>query len=267
MVVAALAMGCSKDGPVAPNLLNDAPDLQSSASTATSGATAGDRASCSFPVIGGGQVDVAYRGADGGNASNSPDDVVIVVRWHEAVSGWITTAGVNTTLAKQNREAVVAAYPDARVTYTQWGTIYSVIAYEQGFAVIWVPNFYSGTSHVQMSISAPSAAPPLPKLLTSVSDIDLMGTKVKGKREIRALVRVQNQTTLAAAGATVFARWTYPDGSSQAVEHITSGSGYAYFQIIGAARGTYTLTVEDVVLDGYEFDRDNSVLSESITVK
>ncbi len=308
MVVAALAMGCSNDSPVAPTSLNDAPDLQSTASTATSGApadglviegvsvpgvalgdtraqvedawgdpkscqsgaTAGDRASCSFPVIGGGQVDVGYRGADGGGASNSPDDVVSSIRWYEAVSGWITTAGVTTTLAKQNPEAVVAAYPDARVTYTSWGTIYSVMAYEEGIGVLWAPNFYRGTTHVHMWIFAPRAAPPEPpepELLTRVTDIDLTATKVKGKREIRALVRVQNERSLAAGGATVFARWSNPDGTTQAVEDATSSSGYAYFEIIGAPRGTYTLTVEDVVLDGYEFDRDNSVLIKSITVK
>jgi hypothetical protein len=305
MVVAALAMGCSNDSPVAPTSLNNDADLQSSASAATSGAPAegivvegvsvpgvalgdtraqvedaygdplwcqsveeaGDRASCAFPVIGGGQVDVRYRGPDGGHASNSPDDIVRSIRWYEAVSGWITTAGVNTTLAKENPEAVVAAYPDARVTYTQWGTVYSIVAYEQGIGVLWAPDFYRGTTHIHMWIGAPGAAPPEPQLLTRVTDIDLTATKVKGKREIRALVRVQNEKSLAAAEATVFARWSRPDGSTQAVEDVTSGSGYAYFEIIGAARGTHTLTVEDVVLDGYEFDRDNSVLSGSIKVK
>jgi hypothetical protein len=39
------------------------------------------------------------------------------------------------------------------------------------------------------------------------------------------------------------------------------------FQIDKARRGTYTytFTIEDVVLDGYVFDRYNSVLSASIT--
>ncbi len=37
------------------------------------------------------------------------------------------------------------------------------------------------------------------------------------------------------------------------------------FQIDKARRGIYTFTIEDVVLDGYVFDPDNSVLSASIT--
>jgi hypothetical protein len=61
--------------------------------------------------------------------------------------------------------------------------------------------------------------------------------------------------------------WTLPDGSSQAAEDLTSSSGYAYFEIDNAARGSYTLRVDDVVLDGHTFDRDNSVLSTSTNVK
>jgi hypothetical protein len=200
-------------------------------------------------------------------ASNSPDDVVFKITWTEAVSGWTTTAGVNTTLARENPEAVIAAYPNARVTYNQWGAIYSVIDYPQGIEVIWAPNFYQGTVHIRMAIFYPREAPPLPEKLTYVYTIDLTPTKVKGQRKIRAFVGVRNETQLAAKGATVFARWTFPDGSTQAAESTTSLSGYAYFEINDIPRGTYTLTVEDVVLEDHRFDSENSVLSESVKVK
>jgi hypothetical protein len=118
-----------------------------------------------------------------------------------------------------------------------------------------------------MSIFYPRAAPPLPEPLTHVYAIDLTALKDKGQRQVRAFVGVRKETQTAASGATVFARWTFPDGSTQAVESVTSGSGYAYFEVVPAPRGTHTLTVEDVVLDGREFDPDNSLLSASIKVK
>ena len=227
----------------------------------------GDFAYCSFEVYGGGQVDVRYRGPDGGNASNYPDDVVNNIRWHEQVSGWTTTAGVNTTLAADNSQAVVDAYPNAEVTYNQWGGIYRVVDHERGIEIIWAIDFYSGTTHVSMAIFFPRTPPPPQEKLTRVTGIDLTANKVKGQRQVFALVQVEDERTLAASDATVFATWTYPDGSTQAVQAITSGSGYAYFEIMDARRGTNTLSVDDVTLDGFRFDRDNSVLSASIKVK
>jgi len=231
---------------------------------------AGDRAFCSFPVDGGGQVDVRYRGPDGGNASNSPDDVVTAIDWHEPVSGWLTTAGVNTSLAAEDRSAVVAAYPDAEVNETGNGIITSVVAHEQGVHVRWVPDFYSGTSRVQMGIFQPRPAPPPVEKLTRVIDIDLTAHKGKGKRKITALVQVRNERELAAAGALVLATWTYPDGSIQPEHQVaddTSSTGYAYFEIPNAQRGTYTLRIDDVILDDHRFDLENSVLEATIAVR
>jgi len=223
---------------------------------------------CAWAVSGGGQVDVHFRAPDGGEATNSPDDIVSSVSWFEAVSGWVTTAGVNTTLADENPEAAAAAYPDARVTYTQWGGIYNIIDYEQGIAIYrpWI-LYSSGEVHVRMQIFYPREAPPLPEKITYVYDIDLLANKVKGKRQIRAWVGVRNQAHFAASEATVFARWTFPDGSTRAAESVTFGSGNAYFEINDAPRGTYTLTVEDVVLEDHRFDSENSVLSESVKAK
>ena len=72
---------------------------------------------CDFPVDGGGQVTVHYKAADGGPANGTGEDVVFNFRWSQQVSGWTTTAGVNTTLALENPDAAIAAYPNATVVY------------------------------------------------------------------------------------------------------------------------------------------------------
>jgi hypothetical protein len=227
----------------------------------------GDLASCSFDVDGGGQVTVLYRGTDGGSASASPDDVVHHIRWYEQVSGWTTTAGVNTTLAATDPPAVVDAYPDAMVTYTAFGSIYSVVDSDQGIEVVWVPDFYSGTTHVSMAIFHPRATPPTQETSVLISNIDLFATKVRGERQVRAFVKVEDEQGLAASSATVFASWTRPDGSRQAVQAVTSDTGLAYFEVTDARRGAYTLDIDDVELEGHPLDRENSVLSASIVVK
>jgi hypothetical protein len=232
-----------------------------------SGAVGGDFAHCSFPVEGGGQVDVNYRGPDGGNPSNSPDDVVHYIYWTEQVSGWTTTAGVNTALAKADPEAVVAAYPNAQLTYDMFGNLIRVEDARMGIKVSWNLEYLSGTYLVSMQIFHPREPAPPREKLTRVTDIDLVVYKHRGRRQVRAYVRVQDDRTLAASGATVFATWTFPDGSTQPVQDVTSGAGGAYFEINEARRGTYTLTVDDVLLDDHQFDRDSSVLSASIRVK
>jgi hypothetical protein len=225
--------------------------------------TGGDFAFCSFPVSGGGQVSVRYQGADGGNAANSPEDIAYNVRWYEQVSGWTTTAGVNTTLAKADPDAVIAAYPEAQVTYNMFGAIYSVVDAQQGIEIIWSPDFYSGTTHVSMAIFASRPPAPQPEQQTRVENIDLTAAKNRGRREIRALVQVQNEQGLAAGGATVSVTWTYPDGTSQSVQDVTSSTGYAYFELTGRL----VLTVDDVTLVDHVFDRTGSVLSASVKAK
>jgi hypothetical protein len=227
----------------------------------------GDFASCSFPVDGGGTVTVRYRGPDGGYASNSPDDIVHNIRWYEQVSGWMTTAGINTSIAADDPQDVIDAYPDAEVTGNGFGGVYSVVDHEQGIEVIWAPDFYRGTTHVNMAIFYPRPAPIPAEKLTRVIDIELASKKVKGKRLITALVQVRNEKDVAAKGATVLATWGYPDSSTQPAMDITSMSGYAYFEIRPTRRGTYTLRIDDVILSEHRFDPDNSVLEDSIAVK
>ena len=84
---------------------------------------------------------------------------------------------------------------------------------------------------------------------------------------IQGLVKVQDELNQSVQGATVFAHWTFPDGSVQSVENVTTSTGNAQFNIKDVPRGTYTLTVDDVVREGYEFDDKSSVLSKSIFIR
>jgi len=236
------------------------------ASCQSSGAP-GNFAFCSFDAEGGGQVWVLFVGSDGGYASNSPDDIVRNISWTEAVSGWTTTAGVNTTLARNNPDAVIAAYPNAVVKYTSWGQILQIKDYQLGIEINWHLDFYSGHTSISMQISAPSQEPPAREPLTVVTAIDLSASKNKGQRKVVALVQVRNDWQLAAEDANVVAEWHLPDGSIRTVEDLTSSSGYAYFELTNADKGAYTLTVRDVVLADHQFDIDNSVLVASIKLK
>jgi hypothetical protein len=217
------------------------------------------------------EVHVYYGDGYGGPPNNLPDDIVTSVSWTTAVTGWVTTAGVNTTLARNDPEAVIAIYPDAQVTYYYDGQfIASIMAWEQGFSVRRTWDFYSGTVFVALSIFNPRPAPPPPpppEEITYVYEIDLSSNKVKGKRNVVGLVGVRDHTHRAAVGATVFAEWTMPDGSAMPVERATSSSGFAYFQINNARRGNYTLTITDVVLEDHRFDRENSVLTGNVYVR
>jgi len=221
---------------------------------------------CDFGVDGGGTVTVYYFAPDGGPAQDSPDDQATFVRWTEEVSGWVTTAGVNTTLARNDPDAVIAAYPNAEVT--SGGAILQVKDWEQGITINWDYDIYLGRfTAVRMTISYPSAAPPPPEQLTIVKDIQLSISKIKGVRKVIALVRVQDELTYGAEGANVTAVWTLPDGRTMNVEDLTSSTGYAYFEIDHAERGLYSLNVTNVELADHRFDSENSVLSASIKLK
>jgi len=227
----------------------------------------GDFAFCSFPVEGGGKVWVRYQGADGGNAGNAPDDVAYYIYWEELVDGWTTTAGVNTALALSNPAAVISAYPNAVVTYNNFGAILQVRDYDLGVQVNWVYDFYTGQTTVNMAISAPSEPPPPREMRTIVTGIDLSTSKYRGDRNVNAQVSVKDDLTFAAAGAQVFATWLLPDGSSQDVFGTTSSAGVVTFQVERSIRGVYSIVINDVVLADHAFDAEASILKASIKVR
>ena len=232
-----------------------------------SSAIPGNNAYCAFPVEGGGQVTVVFRDANGGYATNSPDDVVNHISWSEPVSGWTTTAGVNTALARSNPDAVIAAYPNAVVNYTSWGAVLRVTDYEQGISIIWNRNIYAGTVSIEMSITAPSDPPPPPDPVTRVTGISLYANKIKGKRTIWASVWVDDEYWEDAVGATVIVDWTYPNGSTERLQTVTLDSGVARFEMRNVKSGTHSLEVIDVIYLEHPFDRDYGTLTASIKVK
>lgn len=231
----------------------------------------GDMASCSFDVEGGGQVDVRYRGADGGSASNSPEDVAYHYRWSQATSGWTTTAGVNTTLAIQDPDAAIAAYPNATVIYNPtFGNIESIEDRELGILIDYHFEYLSGTLFVSMAISYPTGSPPPTpppppppeEHFMRVTAIDLTSSK----RTLSADVQVLDELDQPVSGATVQATWTMPNGKQQSESGQTNGSGEVVFRLNKAnQRGMYTITIDNVALGGFEFDAENSVLGASIT--
>lgn len=226
----------------------------------------GDLGFCFFPVEGGGTVSVRYQGSDGLHATNSPDDIVYYIGWPQQVSGWTTTAGINTTLALQDRQAVVDAYPNAEVTYDERGIITSVEDSQLGILVKWSKGVYIFPDTVAMAIYTPPAALPEGSSI-HVADIDWTVEKIKSRRYVKVLVSVEGEQGQPVYGATVVATWTYPSGALQTVQDVTSNTGHAFFELYDARRGTWTLTVDDVLLDGHPFDRQNSLLSASIRVK
>ncbi|NIV40602.1 MAG: hypothetical protein GWN58_67760 [Anaerolineae bacterium] len=70
-----------------------------------------------------------------------------------------------------------------------------------------------------------------------------------------------------AVGATVIVDWTYPNGSTQQLQAVTSDSGVASFEVRNVKSGTHSLEVVDVVYLEHPFDREFGVLTSSIRVK
>jgi hypothetical protein len=99
---------------------------------------------CTFKVEGGGSVEVTFNRSQ---ISPTPGryDTVSFIRWSQEVSGWKTTAGINTKIALQNPKAVVEAYPKATVKYNTLGQIIQVRDGRLGIQVDW-----SGTSSYQV---------------------------------------------------------------------------------------------------------------------
>jgi len=230
----------------------------------------GDNAYCAFRAGNGGLVSVWYRGVDGGFAGNSPDDVVTEIHWGETLSGWTTTAGINAAQAKTDPDAVIAAYPNAEVTGNP-GVDGILIDWLLGIEVKWSHDGYTGNISVSMRIFEPLSSLPTVEQ-TQVQDIELSGSKDRGRRKIFAWAQILDEHQQAATYAAVYAEWVLPDGTTQpAFEDFVGLDGTARFELIGKVgklqRGTYTFRVIDVQLAGHTFDAAGSVLEDSIYVK
>jgi hypothetical protein len=231
-----------------------------------SGQTEGDRASCTWVLKDyagqGGQVHsrvtVGFRGPDGGPAGNRPDDVVSSIGWI-GMDGWFTTTGVNALFALENQDAVIELYPDATLIDQSLFNTY-LIAYEEGFSVSWNTEYLNGFTTVRMSVFEPRDPPPPREPSVNVSEINMD----LYKRQVIGKVRILNDLNWNMRGADVYATWTLPDGSNRLVEGRTDSFGLVEFVVEKARKGTYRLTIDDVVVEDHPFDVENSVLSASI---
>ena len=220
-----------------------------------------DLAYCSFDVEGGGWVGVYYQGSNGGNASGSPDDVVIEITWG-SVDGWVTAAGINSTLALNDKQAVIDAYPNADLSYDSVGRLISLSDPEVGIYVFWnhAYIFYD----VYISIFTPYTPPPPPDLIR-VADIEMS----YDRRSVTARVRVVDEQGRPVEGAIVGGYWVYPisknNNTTLFIEATTTGDGYAIFGIDKARPGDYRININYVTKEGYKFDYDNSIILGTIT--
>jgi hypothetical protein len=245
--------------------------------TCQSGSVPGNEQRCSYPVEGLGrigQVWVHYRGPDGGSPSASPDDVAYYISWWDSVSGWFTQNGeVNTEWARsvrQDPEAVLAVYPDAVISYGLFDAMTRATDYEQGITIEWVYHFYSGFLGARMAIfepTEPPEPPPPPDPITRVTSISMYANKIKGNRTVWGYVWVDDEYWANAVGATVIVDWTFPNGSTQQLQAVTSDSGVASFEVRNVKSGTHRLEVVDVVFGEHPFDREYGTLTSSIKVK
>jgi hypothetical protein len=228
-------------------------------------------ATCSYNADGGGQVNVTFRAPDGSPAQDSPEDVVTMIGWEPGVTGWVTTAGIDITTARDDPQAVLDAYPNAEVTYWYDGTfVAGVRDWQSGISISRWWEFYCGCAVATMAIFHPQDPPPEPEPVefTYVAEIDMSAVKIKRNREITAQVLVNDRQDLPAAGAVVSARWHLPDGSEQSVQATTADNGYATFMLTGKLeRGTYYLFIDDVQLADHIFIESRGLSYGSIGVK
>lgn len=209
-----------------------------------------------------GDIFIHYSGPNGGNVTGTDEDVLHQVYWYR-LSGWVTTAGVNTDLALENPDAVIAAYPNAIVTYNQFGQILSVTDYPLGIAVDWVRTLYplpSVQTRIRVFYPRDPPVPPEPTLHSSWIALRVHRNRVEASVWVND---IHNGSGV--EGAVVSATWTLPKGRTMAVTGTTNNYGEVLFEI-KKSHGTYVFTIDDITKEGYVFDADNSVLSAQIEV-
>lgn len=234
-----------------------------------SGQTAGDGAYCVWVLedyIGQGgdvrsQVGTGFRGPDGGYASDNPNDIVSRISWY-GMDGWYTSTGVNALFAVDHQDEVIELYPGGIVFHQSLFDTH-LTAYEEGFSVSWHTEYLTGYTSVRMSVFEPRDPPPPREPSVNVSEI----TMDLYKRQVFGKVRVLNDLNWKVRGAEVYATWVLPDGTTREVTEVTDSFGLAVFEVNKARKGSYTLKIDDVVVEDHPFDVENSILSAGIFKK
>jgi hypothetical protein len=211
---------------------------------------------CTYDVAGGGEVGINFRGPDGGEPSGSKKDVVTEIRWADEVDGWVTTAGVNTTMVQYDREAVWAAYPNGVICSDHRG--WELIDYDLGIQASWSCAYIFCSA--SMSIFEPYTPPPPPGYMRVVAihmSVD--------RRSVYANVLVLDEDDNPVEGAVVYTEITGYQKGPLYLYGPTDSDGYVYFEINKAHRGDYRLNISNVVKEGYVFDYDISIVLGTIT--
>jgi hypothetical protein len=216
--------------------------------------TLGDYAYCTYTIDETSSVSVRYTSPDGSNALNSPNDVVSSVSW-TGLPEWQTVAGINTSIALSDPQAVINAYPNATVTYNN-SRLFSVRDAQLGIQVVW--NFIpdpTPSSYVSMTIFKPTDSQPAPAPIIRISSIVL---KSSGNK-ITAKVSLVNDHGIAISGANVSGTWTYQNKTSIDQIAASNTNGVASFSVSKGKGLTFTIT--NVSKEGYAFDAANSITS------
>jgi hypothetical protein len=129
---------------------------------------------------------------------------------------------------------------------------------DAGFYSVRVSNSGGSVTSQAAQLIVSQTPPPPTSVLRSTSITLSRAAGVKG------VITVKDENGGAIPDATVYTTWTLPDGTTQSQTGTTASDGTGRFTI-KAGRGTYTLTVNDIVKAGYSFDGANSVLTKSIT--
>ncbi|HEX7705220.1 MAG TPA: Ig-like domain-containing protein, partial [Thermoanaerobaculia bacterium] len=120
-----------------------------------------------------------------------------------------------------------------------------------------IGNYKTQTINVTVgSTAAPSVR---------VSAITLSASTRKVQTTVNGVVKVVNQAGAAVQGAGVSVVWATPTGPISSFAN-TDRKGLASFTVQGGT-GTFSLTVDSVVLTGHVFDAERSELSATIVVR
>ena len=165
----------------------------------------------------------------------------------------MTTTGFNTLYALNNQDAEIALYPNGTVFHQSLFDTH-LTAYENGISVSWHTAYLSGFTSVRMSIFEPRDPPPPREPSMNVSEINMD----RYKRQVIGEDRVLNDLNWKVRGAEVYATWTLPNGTTQAAHGTTDSFGLVALVLNKARKGTYTLAIDDVVVEDHPFDSDNS---------
>ena len=143
-----------------------------------------------------------------------------------------------------------------------WWVSFATDINDSGVIAALALNHILGEYHAVRLV--PTSDPSCPSNCILSSAINLRATVKRGNVTAKAKVVVVDENGKSLSGVMVRITWTRPNGTTTTQYATTNRKGNASFSTSDGL-GTYTLTVDNLSLDGFTFDRWNSVISESIT--